>query len=782
MKKNYFMHYVFLFFFVGLFINITTNIININKNINENFVKSSYTNQEIKELSNEPNKIQIQDIESGNDYGFLWLKDNHNQEHLYSWGSNQEGQFGNGSVSSIPEPNYDWYEITDKFPALEEGGNVVAIETSNYNNGAVINDSFGKDHFYLWGNNKEGEIGNGETSNYVSTPFDITENYKGELADLYPNGYNINDFGFGENHTGVLLEDKISKQQTIYEWGANDRNQLGYINGGVPQLTPKSVDLPISEDEHIDFITMGYKATAAIVSSNNGEENDKAYVWGYSDDMDYNLGVNVNTPTPTLIKMNSNAYWSEDNNEIGYPKENLNILEWKIGFHNTFAVITDGEHDFVLTVGDEDYLGTSDVTDGWWHDISSSLNLGIEGDERYVDSDVGYLSENENGTTFAVATVDEENDYSLYTWGENDYGQISKRTGQIYDVKKLRITALDNVEIDEVEVGAKNMYLSLIEKENDGNLKQGQNRFISMGDNYCGALGTDEIPTSGNSTEAAGKYIEKSFLPEVENVVIDENTISEEIFQFSVTISNNENGFFNENYINAYSLIKEGTELVKLDIELVNSSENEELETSTFVYEASNLIPNYIYTNLYINIGISDTYDSYFDGEIVTVNNAPIINKVEQQSISKTEIIFTIDIIDNHETFNPTDENTVVTVYDDFNTEYEAEFIGEVNGTKKGGIYEYKISDLNPGKTYTFTKIEIKYDAIDGHVVDRDIGGYTLTTDPSYVILSFSIIIFLIIAILLVAIAIKYLKLKGIRQLEFALDEISDEEEKIELN
>src|SRR6185437_3103473 len=138
---------------------------------------------------------------------------------VYAWGSNDDGELGNGSTSGQPNP-------TPAPVRLPAGTQVIAATAAEHDSLAVTagGDVFG------WGNQSFGSLGNGQGSGIAPLP----------VRTLVPAGLRVRSIYAGCFHTLAITTTGI-----VLAWGDNGNGQLG---DGQPRqgdsLFPVHVPLP----------------------------------------------------------------------------------------------------------------------------------------------------------------------------------------------------------------------------------------------------------------------------------------------------------------------------------------------------------------------------------------------------------------------------------------------------------------------------------------------------------------------------------------------------------
>jgi uncharacterized repeat protein (TIGR02543 family) len=186
---------------------------------------------------------------------------------LYAWGHNLYGQLGDGTTTSKSSPTLvaDIGSPSATIMTIAAGAEHVAVLLSD---GTL----------YTWGNNLDGQLGNGTTT-IAATP--------SLVPGFPPSGTTITGVDAGGRHTTALLSDG-----TLATWGNNLHGQLGdgtTTNRSAPSL------VPAFGRSGIAAITTGGDHTAALL------DDGTLYAWGYNDFGQLGDGTTTDRTTPTLV-------------------------------------------------------------------------------------------------------------------------------------------------------------------------------------------------------------------------------------------------------------------------------------------------------------------------------------------------------------------------------------------------------------------------------------------------------------------------------------------------
>ncbi|HZK44387.1 MAG TPA: hypothetical protein VFC73_08940, partial [Syntrophomonadaceae bacterium] len=144
-------------------------------------------------------------------------------------------------------------------PVLAEDSTVIAIATGGSHSLALKSDGT----VWAWGNNSDGQLGDGSTTSRY---------YPVQVRDGAGEGFlqDVVALAAGSNHSLALKKDG-----TVWAWGNNDSGQLG--DGGYEASTlPIQVSNADSSDylENIRAISAGYHNSFAI------DKTGQAWAWG----------------------------------------------------------------------------------------------------------------------------------------------------------------------------------------------------------------------------------------------------------------------------------------------------------------------------------------------------------------------------------------------------------------------------------------------------------------------------------------------------------------------
>jgi len=195
-------------------------------------------------------------------------------DNAYCWGENMKGQLGNNSTANSSVP------VKVDTSGVLAGKTIKQISTGHYHTCAVASD----DKMYCWGENNNGELGNGST---VDSRVPVAVNMTGVLA-----GKTIKQMSVGTYNTCV-----ISSDDKVYCWGSNAYGQVGN-NSLTDSNVPVAVNTTgVLAGKTIKQISVGHHRACAIAS------DDKMYCWGNNMGGALGNGSTADSHIPVSVNM-----------------------------------------------------------------------------------------------------------------------------------------------------------------------------------------------------------------------------------------------------------------------------------------------------------------------------------------------------------------------------------------------------------------------------------------------------------------------------------------------
>jgi alpha-tubulin suppressor-like RCC1 family protein len=183
---------------------------------------------------------------------------------VYSCGSGDAGELGNGSTASASTPT--------PVVGLPDGVKVTALTSSWEGSGALL----GNGDYYNWGYNAAGQLGNGSTTNSavpvkVALPDPVTQVFQG---------------GSGAKNGQTIA---ILRNRAAWTWGNNDRGQLG-----IGSRTNSGVPVQVHVPKNVVFVNVSSGGYASYGIDQAGQ------LWAWGDNRSGQLGTGTGTELATL--------------------------------------------------------------------------------------------------------------------------------------------------------------------------------------------------------------------------------------------------------------------------------------------------------------------------------------------------------------------------------------------------------------------------------------------------------------------------------------------------
>ena len=392
---------------------------------------------------------------------------------LYAWGDNNNGSLGNGASLHIARPEKIAY-------------NIVSVSIGSNHSAAVTKDGA----LYTWGYNAYGELGNGDTINY-RTPQHIRNDVAFAAAgsnhtiiatkggQVYTCGYNeygqlgngatsqnanpsfveipIYDYTPFLSENGIIHYKKISnsfdftdtgniaaveantnqtavltKDGTVYLWGANYSSQLAYT-GGLQVLNPYKLNGAASgiPENSVKQIALGYEYSAVVL------KDGSLYTWGKNTSGQLGDGTTTHRPYPVKIMDNVKKVSLGDNHSAALSTDG-SLYTWGNNYYGQLGNGKSGSNNYCYTpVKIMDNV--KDVSVGYEHTLillndgavyacgynfSGQLGTGSTGGHgatstprKVMDNVVSVFARRDNSSAIT-------NDGTLYAWGDNNNGSL----------------------------------------------------------------------------------------------------------------------------------------------------------------------------------------------------------------------------------------------------------------------------------------------------------------------------------------------------------------------
>lgn len=333
----------------------------------------------------------------------VMLPETRGQGVVYTWGLNDSGQLGNGTNSNSFTPT----------PVTGLGSGVTAISGGGNHSLAVINGAA-----YAWGYNGLGQLGNGTTAD---------SNIPVPVAGL---SSGVTSVSAGQLHSLAIVN------ASAYGWGRNNSGQLGNgtnIDSNIPVAAIGQAAVGVvrlsAGGAHSLAVTLFGAGNQAWGFNNYGQLGNSSYADSNSPVAVSGLGIVVTSLSAgglhSLAVVNGAAYsWGDNtygqlgdgttnghNIAIAVPALGSSVTSVGAGYYHSLAV----KNGSVFAWG---YNGYGELGDGTNNNSSVPVQVG--------GALTGLIVEQVSaGVYFSMALT---TDHRLFTWGQNDYGQLGDGT------------------------------------------------------------------------------------------------------------------------------------------------------------------------------------------------------------------------------------------------------------------------------------------------------------------------------------------------------------------
>ena len=320
----------------------------------------------------------------------------------YAWGNNNYGQLGNGTRTQRNTP------VRVEKPK----GAPVDFTYLQVSAGISHSLALGSDgNAYAWGNNNYGQLGNGTSTSYRSTPVRV-EKPKGAPAD----------FTYAQISAGQSYSLAMGSDGHAYAWGTNNRGQLG-DGTTTDRSTPVKVGKPAGKLADFTYVQVSAGALHSLALGSDGY----AYAWGYNGV--YGRLGNDNANGSSVSSYSSVPVRVRDPASPTNASKGIQATQVSAGGDHSLAVGSDG-YAYAWGLNDSGQLGNNTAS-------SSPVPVRVRDPSSPTITSKGLKAiQVSAGGSHSLA---EGSDGNAYAWGNNTYGQIGNNTtGSSYVPVRVR--------------------------------------------------------------------------------------------------------------------------------------------------------------------------------------------------------------------------------------------------------------------------------------------------------------------------------------------------------
>lgn len=196
---------------------------------------------------------------------------------VYCWGSNFNGQLGDGTTTDRTSP----VPVADVTGGFTNSG-IVAVSAGSMHT-CVLRSEGGSSKVYCWGANHQGQLGTGTTTS-ATTPVAVA------AGATYSNSGNA-WLSAGGSHTCVTRNDGVTDFDVLYCWGNGQYGRLGDNDDQAHRVV-----LPQKVDNNGSFTNTGITEVSAGGQHTCARKGNAVYCWGN------NYGGQLGDGTTALAK------------------------------------------------------------------------------------------------------------------------------------------------------------------------------------------------------------------------------------------------------------------------------------------------------------------------------------------------------------------------------------------------------------------------------------------------------------------------------------------------
>ena len=213
----------------------------------------------------------------------------------YAWGSNGNGQLGDGTASNNVRSTPVRVKTPDRstYPDLPKDFTYLQVSAGEQHSLALGSDG----NAYAWGNNGNGELGDGTTSyGGQSTPVRVKTPDHKTYPDL------PEDFTFVQVSAGYAHSLALGSNGSAYAWGNNGNGLLGdnTTKGSIVPVRVRDPASPTDKSKGLQAVQVSAGGAYSLAVGSDGN----AWAWGWNGNGRLGDGTASNKLTPVPVSFN----------------------------------------------------------------------------------------------------------------------------------------------------------------------------------------------------------------------------------------------------------------------------------------------------------------------------------------------------------------------------------------------------------------------------------------------------------------------------------------------
>ena len=318
----------------------------------------------------------------------------------YAWGDNSSGRLGDGTTTTRYAPVRVKMPDRNTYPDLPKDFTYMQVSAGAHHSLAVGSDG----NAYAWGDNSDGQLGDGTTTSYRNTPVRVKTPDRSTYPDL-PKDFTYVQVSAGWGHSLALGSDG-----NAYAWGYNSNGQLGDGGTSTKRNTPVMVRTPdrntypdLPKDFTYVQVSAGLDHSLAVGS------DGYAYAWGcnYYGNLGNNTASWYGDVNPVPMRVRDPANPTDKS-------KGLQATQVSAGYHYSLALGSDGNA-YAWGYNGYGLLGNNTSR-------HSSVPVHVHDPASPTDTSKGLKAAQVSGGGSHSLAVG--SDGNAYTWGRNQYGQL----------------------------------------------------------------------------------------------------------------------------------------------------------------------------------------------------------------------------------------------------------------------------------------------------------------------------------------------------------------------